>query len=126
MPHFFMKKFKSFFQLPLGEYIAVVLFFGFIASLALYSYRMRDEPSDFKLSGEVWQSDIRILVSISGEVERPGKYVVKYGTKVKEALELAGIKPSGELSKLNLDKEIKKRMALRVPKVKKTVKKVVK
>lgn len=56
-----------------------------------------------------------VVISISGAVEKEGRYHFKKGTTVLQALEKAVLKEDADLTKLRLDKEIRRGQSLRVP-----------
>lgn len=59
-----------------------------------------------------------IVVNVKGAVTHPGLYHFKEGTKMSEVLEAAGIEEDADLSKLDLNQEVKKGQKLTIRKKK--------
>jgi hypothetical protein len=56
-----------------------------------------------------------ISIEIRGAVEKEGVYHLPKGSTVKEALDLAMLKPEADLSKIKMEKPLLRKQTLRIP-----------
>lgn len=95
------------------EWTAVLCFMAILLYLIVKTqFHSYDKPH----VGEVhWLVPEYFVITISGEVEKPGRYHIHRGGTVKDAIELALPTQNANLSKMDLDKKIRKGQKIRVP-----------
>lgn len=84
------------------EWLVVALFSFSILFLTLFT---QWSASQAHFSFEETSKPL-ILLSISGEVAEPGHYNIERGRTVREALRMAGVKETADLSKIDLDAQV--------------------
>lgn len=89
------------------------------ALLAVAGYFMSIEPADgelYVLSSAEPESEQKIIVTVSGEVKKCGKYSVPYGSTVHDVLYIAGgITENADISSMNVGRNIFESCTVNVP-----------
>ncbi|MBQ4528518.1 MAG: helix-hairpin-helix domain-containing protein [Clostridia bacterium] len=99
--------------------IKIVIITVIFAFLALIGYRLSNDDNNdtYVLSGGVVQSQEKIIVTVTGEVKKAGKYSVSLGSTLHEIIYHAGgITENADLSSLNLDTHIVSDCTIEIPK----------
>lgn len=99
-------------ELKFHEKCTLLILMGVMAAIGFNAWMTplhEEELLSFK------ESLSEVVVNIQGAVAHPGRYKVKIGTPVKEAIELAKVLPEANLSRVKLDNEIVKARSIKVP-----------
>jgi competence protein ComEA len=94
--------------LGLGIIVAVV------AGLVIVVLRS-ERPRDLVLQIEPVSGTTDITVYVSGAVEEPGLYTLPRGSRVADALDLAGALPDADLSSVDMARELRNEQSIAVP-----------
>lgn len=93
---------------PAERYIALVSLVLIAISLSVIAVKRLTEPSPLILQVPTQPNQRTQLtkpslkVHVKGAVQKPGVYALPYGSRVQDALRLAGTKPDADLDALNL------------------------
>lgn len=103
-------------KLYIQEWMAVIFFIAlmFVLTIATHSCNS-DSTVLFNEAGSHDISNPNIEVFVEGEVEYPGRYEVKRGSKLKDLLLLSKLKSGADLSKIKLNTLLRKGQTIKVP-----------
>lgn len=103
-------------QLLIHEWLSVFLILTLLLGLSFSILYHRVDALNQAPSDPIEPIEQLIEVRIEGAVERPGTYQVKKGTPLNEVLQMAMPKPEANLSRLKLDRPLKrKKQVVKVP-----------
>lgn len=99
-------------ELKFHEKFTVLILMGIMVAIGFHAW-MTPLQEEGLISFR--ESLSEVVVNIQGAVARPGRYKVKIGTSVKEAIELAKVLPEANLNRIKLEKEIMKARSIKIP-----------
>lgn len=105
-------------HLPIHEWLAVAFLVGLLLSLTILSLFFTEHtiPDQQGTLHHVVDQDIEVFVE--GAVEKPGSYIVKRGTLVKDVVALAVPNGDANLQPLKLNNKLRKGQTVKVAKQK--------
>jgi hypothetical protein len=103
-------------HLYIHEWIAAIVIIVVMGVLTTISCMGNSSVSSSQLIQKTAKASEEIVVEISGAVEMPGRYTLKAGTTVRDAVQMAKPLPEASLSRLKLDKPVRKGQKIKVPK----------
>jgi len=95
----------------IGSFIVVLLLAGFFLYPKFSKSQPENSPQDIVLPNELPQ----MSVYVTGAVERPGVYTLPHGSRVKDALKIAGTKKDWDPEGINLAKRLEDEDMVVVP-----------
>jgi protein involved in polysaccharide export with SLBB domain len=101
-------------ELKVHEWLAVVFIVGLLGMLTAVTLISRT-PAVPVLDQPHYVVDPVVVVRVEGAVERPGAVAVKKGSTVEEAIKQAKALPEADLSKVKLQKKVRKEQVIFVP-----------
>lgn len=102
-------------QLPVHEWMAIAVLIGFIVLLAGITLFSKETVMPDRVGTPHHIVDPEIDVFIEGEVEHVGRHRVKRGSTVHNLIALAVPSADADLSRIKLEKKLRKSQVVKVP-----------
>ena len=102
-------------ELQIPEWMAVLTVMVCLGFTVVVVYWQNGAIEELKQTASHPITDPYLSITIEGAVGNPGTIKVKKGSLLQEALQLAEILPDADLSKLKLDKRVRKGQKIWVP-----------
>lgn len=105
-------------QLPIHEWIAVVVIITFLVMISTMAIFSNDDLDTIETGLPHHVVSPEIDVTIEGAVLNPGTFKIKRGATLQEALDIAQPLSSADLRKIKINKKLRQGQVIKIPEIK--------